>query len=209
MTEAKSRFDNHVEEAQLCLDTFDATSNAFALRHIWIVCVSSFDLFMTEIISEAGLRLIDRTPPLLTTNLRQIQLPLHSVIDAHSLSPTELLLYYKERIYASVQYKSFYKPDKISEALSFIWTCPPKEKWARILIRLKATGRYENRTEEDIRDELTLIGDRRDLIAHSVDTPPGAEGPNPVNRSDAVRVIEFVRDVAACIDLETEAQLTP
>ena len=69
-------------------------------------------------------------------------------------------------------------------------------------------GRYDERTEEDIRDELTLIGDRRDLIAHSVDTAPGAEGPNPVDRLDAVRVIEFIKDLATSIDLETEAQLT-
>ncbi len=208
MMEAKSRFDRHIEEAQTCLDTFDATNNAFALRHIWIICVSAFDLFMTELISEAGLRLIDRTPPLLTANLRQVQLPLHSVVEIHDLSPTERLLFYKERIYAAVQYRSFYKPEKVSEALSYIWTCAPKEKWARILAHLKAMGRYDERVEEDIRDELTLIGDRRDLIAHSVDTAPGAEGPNPVDRPDAVRVIEFVRDLATSIDLETEGQLS-
>lgn len=207
MTEAKSRFDLHIDEAQLCLKTFDAIGNAFALRHVWIVCVSAFDLFMTELVSEAGLRLIDRNPPHLTTNLRQVQLPLHSVIDMNGLSPTEQLLFYKERIYAAVQYKSFYKPEKVSEALSYIWTCPPKEKWARILARLKSMDRYETRTEGDIRDELTLIGDRRDLIAHSVDTPPGAEKANPVDRTDAVRVIEFISDLSKSIDLETEVQL--
>ncbi|WID96436.1 hypothetical protein QO058_27570 [Bosea vestrisii] len=122
------------------------------------------------------------------------------------MEPTERLLFFKDRIYATVQYKSFYKPDKVSEALSYIWTCPPKEKWARILARLKETGRHVGRTEENVRDELTLIGDRRDLIAHSVDTPPGAEGPNPVERADAVSVIEFIVDLATGVDLETEAQ---
>lgn len=207
MTEAKARFDRHVEEAQVCLDTFDTTGNTFALRHAWIVCVSAFDLFMTELVSEAGLRLIDREPPLLTTNLGQIPLPLSSVIDIHSLSPTQRLLFYKEKIYASIQYKSFYKPEKVSEALSFIWNCNPKEKWSRILAHLKDTGRYPGRTEENIRDELTLIGDRRDLIAHSMDTAPGAEGPNPINRLDTVRVIELVTDLVMSIDLETEALL--
>jgi hypothetical protein len=207
MTEAKSRFDRHVDEAQLCLATFDATGNAFALRHVWIVCVSAFDLFMTELVSEIGLRLIDHDPPLLTANLRQVQFPLDSVIGINALSPTERLLFFKDRIYATVQYKSFYKPDKVSEALSYIWTCAPKEKWAKILARLKATGRYADRTEEDLRNELTLIGDRRDLIAHSVDTLPGAEGPNSVEREDAVRVIEFITDLAMGVDLETVAQL--
>jgi hypothetical protein len=207
MTDAKARFDRHVGEAHLCLATFDTTGNAFALRHIWIVCVSAFDLYMTELVSEIGLRLIDRDPPLLTSSLRQVQFPLDSIINIDTLSPTERLLFFKDRIYATVQYKSFYKPDKVSEALSYIWTCAPKEKWARILYRLKTTGRYVERTEGDIRDELTLIGDRRDLIAHSVDTPPGAEGPNPVERVDAVRVLEFISDLAASVDLETEAQL--
>lgn len=206
MTEAKSRFDRHVEEAHLCLSTFDWTGSAFALRHVWIVCVSAFDLYMTELVSEAGLRLIDRTPPLLTANLRQIQVPLDGVMSINEMSPTERLLFYKDRIYSAVQYKSFYKPEKVSEALSFVWTCPPREKWARIVSHLRATGRYDERTEEDIRDELTLIGDRRDLIAHSVDTPPGAEK-NPVDRADALRVLEFMVDLAMSIDAETEAQL--
>jgi hypothetical protein len=162
---------------------------------------------MTEVISEAGLRLIDRNPPVLTINLRQVQFPLHSVVSIENLSPTEKLLYYKDVIYATVQYKSFYKPEKVSEALSYIWTCPAKEKWSRIVSRLKETGRYDERIEQDIRDELTLIGDRRDLIAHSVDTPPGAESSNPVDRTDAVQVIDFIRDLASAIDLETEAQI--
>ncbi|MBB3940191.1 hypothetical protein GGR39_001841 [Novosphingobium fluoreni] len=207
MTEAKARFDQHMGEAHLCLATFDATEHDFALRHIWIICVSAFDLYMTELVSEAGLRLIDRNPPLLTANLRQVQFSLDSVISINDLSPTERLLFYKERIYAAVQYKSFYKPDKVSEALSYIWTCPPKEKWARTLTHLKNTGRYEGRTEEDIRDELTLIGDRRELIAHSMDTPPGVEGPNPVRRADAFQVISFVTDLTTSIDIETESQL--
>ncbi|MFH3480567.1 hypothetical protein [Xanthobacter variabilis] len=207
MTDAKARFDRHVCDAHLCLSTFDAVGNAFALRHIWIVCVSAFDLYMTELVCEIGLRLIDRDPPLLTASLRQVQFPLDSVISINALSPTERLLFFKDRIYTAVRYKSFYKPDKVSEALGYIWTCAPKEKWAKILDRLKATGRYAGRTEEDIRDELTLIGDRRDLIAHSVDTLPGAEGPNLVERADAVRVIEFITDLATGVDLETEAQL--
>lgn len=207
MTEAKTRFDAHVAEAQLCLGNFDSSGNAFALRHVWIVCVSAFDLYMTELVSEAGLRLIDQTPPLLTANLRQVQLSLDSVINMDQLSPTERLLFYRDRIYKAVQYTSFYKPEKVSEALSYIWTCAPKEKWARIIGQMKATGRYNDRAEQDIRDELTLIGDRRDLIAHSMDTPPGAANQNPVDRADAFRVQEFIADLAAAIDAETELQL--
>jgi hypothetical protein len=208
MTEAKARFDRHMTEAETCLTTFDATANAFALRHVWIICVSSFDLYMTELISEVGLRLIDRSPPLLTATLRQVQFPLEGIIGINTLSPTERLLFFKNQIYATVRYKSFYKPDKVSEALSYIWTCAPKEKWARVMLRLKSTGRYNMQTEENVRDELTLIGDRRDLIAHSVDTPPGAERQNPVARSDAVRVVEFINDLASSVDTETEYQLS-
>jgi hypothetical protein len=206
MTEAKARFDRHVAEAHECLSTFDSTGNASTLRHVWIICVSAFDLYMTELVSETGLRLIDREPPLLTASLRQVQFPLDSIIGINTLSPTERLLFFRDRIYATVQYKSFYKPDKVSEALSYIWICPPKEKWARILSHMIATGRHLGRTEENVRDELTLIGDRRDLIAHSVDTLPGAEEPNPVERADAASVIEFIVDLATSIDIETEAQ---
>jgi hypothetical protein len=191
----------------MCLENYDVTRHDFSLRHVWVICVSSFDLYMTELVSEAGLRLIDRTPRILTQNLRQVEVPLGNVLDIDQLAPAERLLFFRHHIFTSIQYKSFYKPDKVSEALSYIWTCPAKEKWSRILCGMKATGRYDNRTEQDVRDELTLIGDRRDLIAHAVDIPPGTTEFNPVRREDAVRVIEFVGDVVGAIDNETENQL--
>lgn len=206
MTQARLRFASHIVEGQQCIANYDVSANDFALRYAWIISVSSFDLYMTELVSEVGLRWIDRNPPLLTSNLRQVQVPLGSLLDIHSLSPAERLLFYRDHVYSAVRYTSFYKPEKVSEALSYIWTCPGKEKWARILRRMKESKKYQKRTEADIRDELTLIGDRRDLIAHAVDTPPGAAGQNPVDRSDAVQVVEFVSDLAQAIDDETEAQ---
>lgn len=207
MTNSKARLDTHLTEARICIENFDAIGNEFALRHVWVVCVSAFDLYMTELVSEAGLRWIDRTPPILTTNLRQVRVPLGSVLELDNISPIERLLFYRDHVYSAVQYTSFYKPEKVSEALSYIWICDPKEKWARIFGRMKGTGRYENRSEQDIRSELTLIGDRRDLIAHSVDTPPGATSSNPVTREDAAHVLEFISDLASAVDDETEAQL--
>lgn len=207
MSEAKMRFDIHLREGTTCLENFDSSGHEFTLRHVWITCVSTFDLYMTELISEAGLRWIDRSPPVLTSNLRQVHVPLFGVLDLDNLSPTEKLIFYKEHVYAAVQYTSFYRPEKVSEALSYIWICPAKEKWARILCNMRKTGRYSNRDEHDIRSELTQIGDRRDLIAHSADKPPGAGGANPVNRIDAAATLEFIADLATAIDVETEAQL--
>lgn len=207
MSEAKARFDNHIDEARTCVHNFDISGHPFALRHVWIIAVSSLDLYVTELISEAGLRLIDRNPPVLTPSLRQIQVPLEKLIDFGGLSPTDKLVFYRHQLYSAVQFRSFYRPDKLSEALSLIWTCPPKEKWSRILNRMKSTGRHGARTEEDVRDELTLIGDRRDLIAHSADTPPGSNTPNPALREDAMQVITFVADLAFAVDGETLSQL--
>lgn len=207
MTLAKGRFDANIGEAQACLNNFDATSSWFALRYVWIVSVSTFDLYMTELVSEAGLRWIDRSPPVLTQNLRQVEIPLGETMRMETLNPAEKLLFYRDQVYASIQYTSFYRPEKVSEALSYIWICPAKEKWARITKRFKASGKHEGKTEKDIRDELSLIGDRRDLIAHSVDTPPGSSSPNPVDRKDAEKVRDFIIDLATAIDQETEAQL--
>lgn len=208
MTLAKNSFDNNIAEAQYCLDHFDATAAAFALRHIWIICVSSLDLYMTQLVSEAGLRWIERTPPILTPNLNSVPIPLGRAMLIQDLSPSERLVFYRDHVYTSVQFTSFYRPNKISEALSYIWVCPAKEKWARVTSRMKSTGRYSDRTEQDIRDQLDLIGVRRDLIAHSADTPPGAATSNPVVRSDAALVSEFITDLVAALDEETEYQLT-
>src|ERR1700733_97399 len=207
MTDAEGRFRSHLGEGIKCLQNYDNTKYDFSLRHIWVACVSAFDLYVTELVSEAGLRLIDRSPPILTQNLRQMQVPLGNVLDVDRLNPAERLLFFRQHIFWAIQYKSFYRPDKLSEALSYIWLCPGKEKWARILVGMKSTGRYDNRTEQGIRDELALIGDRRDLISHAVDIPPGTTQQNPVRREDAERVIEFVGDLVTAIDGETENQL--
>lgn len=72
---------------------------------------------------------------------------------------------------------------------------------------MKSTGRYQNRSEQDIRDQLTLIGDRRDLIAHAVDVVPGNFERNAVKREDAEEILTFIKDLAAAIDAETEQQI--
>lgn len=207
MSDAFNRFDNYLSEASVCLKNNEETGHEFSLRYVWVTCVSSFDLFMTEFVAEAGLRLIDKSPADLTQNLNQIGVPLERVFAFVNLSPSEKLLFYREAIFSSVRFRSFYKPDGVSTALSFIWVSPPKEKWKRILEQMRASGRYAEVTEQDIRAELSLIGDRRDLIAHSVDLPPGASVPNPVVRSDAEKVITFIYDLAKAIEDETEAQL--
>ena len=189
------------------MQNFEATGHGFSLRHVWIVCVSSLDLYLTELVSEVGLRLIGKDPPILTSNLRRVEFPLGNVLTMDSLSPTEKLLFFRDHIFLSIQYESFYRPDKLSEALSYIWTCPGKEKWTRIMSRMKSTGRYDGRTEENLRTELSLIGDRRDLIAHSADRPPGGAGINPVVKEDASRVLTLIADLVEAIDAETEAQL--
>lgn len=208
MTDAKVAFDNNLAESYVCLNNYDTMGDAFALKHVWVTAVSSFDLYMTELVSEVGVRWIDRTPPILSSNLRQVQIPLGNVLGLAGLSPVERIMFYKDHVYTAVRFTSFYRPDKVSEALSYIWTCPAKEKWARITARMKSFGRHGEKTEKDIRDELTLIGDRRDLIAHSADISPGAAAANPVLREDAARILGFILDLATAIDLETEAQLT-
>lgn len=207
MTESFERFDCHIAEGRLCIDYYSLVEEEHILRYVWIVSISSFDLYLTELISEVGLKLLAHDPPILTENIRRIEIPLGDTIDLDSLSPANRLIFFKNKIFAALQFKSFYRPDKISEALSYIWRCPPREKWARIHSEMQKTGRYIGKTEQNIREELSLIGNRRDLIAHSVDLPPGAERQNAVTLSDAQATLDFVYDLAKAIDLETERQL--
>lgn len=207
MTNAASRCLSELARSHQCISVFDSSGEAFTLRYVWVISVSALDAYLTELVSEAGLRIIDKDPATLTENLAQVGVPLEGVLSIGKLDPTERFVYFREQIFRSIQFKSFYRPDKVSEALSYIWRCPPKEKWARILSRMNETGRYVGRTEKDIRDELSLIGDRRDLIAHAIDTPPGTGTPNTPARADAVQVLTFISDMVAAIDRETEAQL--
>lgn len=112
MSDAIGRFRTHLSECEQCVENFRATRHDFSLRHIWVICVSSLDLYLTELVSEAGLRLIDKTPRILTSNLRQVEFPLGSVLEIDKLNSVERLLFIRQHIFASIQYKSFYRPEK-------------------------------------------------------------------------------------------------
>lgn len=157
MTDAHIKFLQNISECEEALECFAACGKKSALRYVWISAISALDLYMTELVSEAGLRLIDRSPRVMTTNLQQMEIPLSGVLELENMGPSERLIYFKERIFSVLQYKSFYRPEKISEALSYIWLCPGKEKWARILAEMKQRGRYASKTTQDVRDELEHV----------------------------------------------------
>ncbi|MCH8491530.1 MAG: hypothetical protein LAT81_16625 [Oceanicaulis sp.] len=207
MTEAYDRYRILVADAWECIENFRVTEHDFALRHVWVSCVSALDLYLTELVAEAGLRIVDKSPLSLTPNLRNIGIPLEGVFEYEKMSPSQKLIFFRSAIYSSVQFVSLYRSDGVLSALSYIWIADPKKKWKTITARIKNFGQYIDYTEQDIRSELDAIGDRRDLISHSVDWPPGADRRNPVRIEDAMQVIDFVSALVRAIDVETEEQI--
>lgn len=68
MTKSYENFTKNVLEGHVCLENFARNNETFALRYVWIISISSLDLYLTELISEVGLNLISRPSPILTSN---------------------------------------------------------------------------------------------------------------------------------------------
>lgn len=86
---------------------------------------------------------------------------------------------------------SFQDPDKIADAIRLISNC---EIWPAVAAAMSISS------AKDVKDQLKLIVDRRNKIAHEADIDPGAYGQKwPISVSLTNDAISFVESVGSSI----------
>ena len=87
-------------------------------------------------------------------------------------------------------YLAFQHPDRIADAVRLFSPCT---LWPSVASHL-------GRADQDVRNELRLIVDRRNKITHEADLDPSYPGSRwPISRSDSTRAVDFIRDVCEAI----------
>jgi hypothetical protein len=158
------------------------------LRWQWVQAVSALDKFIHDIIRVGMLDMYTRrrnpTKKYLTFT---IDLNTHFQIIQDSGSA---LSTFERQVLLKNGYQAFQDPDKISDALSYIWE--EKNKW-------KVISDSIGMSESDVKTQLKNISIRRNQMVHEGDYSDSLLQRQALSKDDAVEVIDFIKKVGNSI----------
>ena len=176
----------YLSNSRIPLDSLDL------LRWQWVLAVSALDKYIHDIVA-AGMveQYLNRRPT--TPKFDAFQLSMN-VISNISVAPVPEIEFRNEVIRKN-SYLAFQEPDKIADALSFIWN--ESQKWL-VISRNMATPI----DQATLKTKLKNIVMRRNQIVHEGDclstNIPLVQ--QPISLSDTEDVIHFITELVDAID---------
>ena len=157
------------------------------LRSEWVMAVSALDHYMHELVKLGMLEAYHGNRAQTDAFLR-FRITLSSTLQAISASGNDDWL--EDQIIANHGHLSFQDPDKIADGVRLISGVP---LWDEVASRLGTTS-------QDTREQLRLIVNRRNQIAHESDLDPSYPGILwPINPNMADDAVTFIENVAEAI----------
>lgn len=92
---------------------------------------------------------------------------------------------------------AFQAPDKVKDALSYIWNEP--HKMAILANRMGLSGATDNDKQQNLEQTLQLIATRRNQIAHEADFDPMTNQRRSITRNMVSDSINFIENLGSCI----------
>lgn len=91
--------------------------------------------------------------------------------------------FFEQEIIVKHKYLAFQEPDKIADALSFIWE--EKQKWQKIALAF-------NTSDDVVKKQLKSIVSRRNQIVHEADIDIQTNLRNSIDENDAKESVDFI-----------------
>lgn len=163
------------------------------LRWQWVLAVSALDKYIHDIVAAGMVEQYLNARPT-TPKFDAFQLSMKVISDISNAPVPELE--FKNEVVRKNSYLAFQEPDKIADALSFIWN--ESQKWT-IISRNMATP-IDSTT---LKTKLKNIVLRRNQIVHegdclSTNMPLNQQ---PITLSDTQDVINFITELVEAIDI--------
>ena len=159
------------------------------LRSELMMAVSALDHYVHELvrIGMLDVYLGNRTP---TDAYLRFQIPLGSALQATATQDATNPEWLEDRIRIQHGYRSFQTPDNIAEAIRLV---SDVQLWNEVAATMATTS-------QDVREQLRLIVDRRNQIAHEADVDPSYGGRLwPIDPSLADGTVTFIERIAEAI----------
>jgi hypothetical protein len=160
------------------------------VRSQLVYAVSALDKLIHELVKIGMLQVFmnQRTKTTKFNNF-SISLETYNKIQQTSQLQTDTLqlespeYFFEQEIIIKHKYLAFQEPDKIADALSFIWE--EKQKWQKI-------ASLFNGPDDDIKKKLKSIVSRRNLIVHEADIDLQTNLRNSIDESDVKEAVDFI-----------------
>ena len=173
------------------LDTSDI------LRSELVLAVSALDSYIHQIVEKGMVEVYENKRPK-TKSFLKFHLSVECVIDAlpnlifstPTSSTTSQTAWFSNEVHSSLSYKAFQHPDNIAEALRLI--CE-KKVWDEVASCM-------GKEAKDLRNQLMVIVDRRNKIAHEADLNPAFPKSRWMITAQMVNeAVQFLEEIVYCI----------
>jgi hypothetical protein len=107
----------------------------------------------------------------------------------NAIASTLPLITFESEIRKNLSWKTFQRPDKIKEAIALFNSI---QLWQQVAQTI-------GDTELNIRNQISLIVDRRNMIAHEADIEPIFKTKRPISDGDVKGTIDFIEKLGMTI----------
>jgi hypothetical protein len=197
MKNALNQFHQNIAQVQSLCNLYKALNSLTTvamdlsdiLRATLVMLVSALDQYIHELV-RLGMLEIQLGSRLSTPAFRSFKISMEAFQLAIAQPGTQS--WFEDEIRNNHGWRSFQQADKIAEAIRLIFD---KQLWDEVAHHLL-------RTPKDIKEQLNLIVERRNKIAHEADLDPTTFGQRwPINAPVVDDAIDFVQQIAESIFL--------
>lgn len=193
MNQAFSQFSTNIEEVRkthliatsLNVPTSSIVGTSSILRSCIVLSVSAIDHLIHEL-TIIGMREIFNGQRPITTKYNNHNVSL-GFMNAITSNPP--LITFESEIRRSLGWQTFQRPDKIKDAIAIFNSI---QIWQQVAFVM-------GDTEINIKNQLSLIVDRRNMIAHEADIEPIFKTKRPISDTDVSGTIDFIEKLGTTI----------
>jgi len=167
----------------------EALDKSDLLRMSLVLIVSALDYYVHEVVKHGMVEsYLGKRPK--TDKFKKFSIPLDRFLHTNVADPVIVQEWLKDEIERQFGWRSFQKPDRISEALKYVKEGDP---WSAVATAL-------SRQREGIIAHLNTIVDRRNRIVHEADVDPISRERCDITKEDVKKSLEFVRKVVKALN---------
>lgn len=192
MLSSKSTFDQNIREARAISDIYNYLNSEVKvpfsvddlLRSQIVYAVSAFDKLIHDLIRVGLIQSYEGSRTQTAKYINEV-FPMSVIQQMSTASIPPAVHFFEQAVFQKLKIVSYQEPNKVSDGLSYIWD--EKQKWQKITTQMGST-----QSPKDIKTQLKLIADRRNMIVHEADLSPASMQKQDISSSEVVEIIDFI-----------------